>query len=193
MSVQVWEDILKHDIHVHRFAIEDDDDETLPGDASSQIPIFAVSASTGHITAGGKTLRGRTYPWGYVDGILSVLQLCVPGLFLTVSHAVHWLKFSVDNPQHSDFSRLRDFLTRCVLCCEYFLAAIASLRPRTHTQELIDSTGGVHYEAFRTARLEEVAANADNGDSASSSSVMSRIEHEKVWFGLICISCYCRC
>jgi septin 3/9/12 len=63
------EDLQKHDIRIYKFSADDEEEETLPCDASNRYhPIFAVSASTDIVTINGRSVRGRSYPWGIVDG-----------------------------------------------------------------------------------------------------------------------------
>ncbi|EGD74992.1 hypothetical protein PTSG_07215 [Salpingoeca rosetta] len=79
--------LAEHNINVFEFPEDDDDDEEVQDDvanARSAWP-FAVSASTQVLFADDKEMRGRAYPWGYVE---------------------------VDNPQHSDFVGLRNLIIR---------------------------------------------------------------------------------
>ncbi|CAB3359685.1 Hypothetical predicted protein [Cloeon dipterum] len=62
-----------------------------------------------------KKVRGRQYAWGVVE---------------------------VDNPQHSDFARLRSFLVS------------------THMQDLKDVTHDLHYEAFRAHCIAQISQQA---------------------------------
>lgn len=65
---------------------ENDDPETLLENKEilSKIP-FAVVGSDKELKIGGKTIRGRQYPWGVID---------------------------IENEQHCDFSSLRKMLIR---------------------------------------------------------------------------------
>lgn len=77
---------------------------------------FAISASNDEHEVRGKKVLGRAYPWGVVE---------------------------TENPQHSDFVRLRSLLV-------------------THMQDLIEVTREVHYENYRSQRL----ANRDTAPVA---------------------------
>ena len=66
---QVWEDLKKHEIEVFDFPRDAEDDESVAVDLESLVyPIFAVCSSDATITADGRSFRGRSYPWGFVDG-----------------------------------------------------------------------------------------------------------------------------
>lgn len=71
---------------------------------------FAVVGSNTVVEAGGKKVRGRMYPWGIVE---------------------------VENPLHSDFTKLRQMLIS------------------THMQDLKDVTCDVHYENYRAEHISE--------------------------------------
>jgi cell division control protein 11 len=72
---------------------------------------FSIIGSDEEITVNGRTVRGRQYPWGAVEG---------KAYAGTHTHYIIYLKyfcfffslFIVDNPQHSDFGRLRSALLR---------------------------------------------------------------------------------
>ncbi|KAG8289933.1 Septin-4 [Homalodisca vitripennis] len=73
---------------------------------------FAVVGSNTVIEVGGCKVRGRQYPWGVVE---------------------------VENPKHSDFSKLRNMLIT------------------THMQDLKDITEDVHYENFRAQCISQIS------------------------------------
>jgi cell division control protein 11 len=80
------EDIDHYEIPVYNFPydIEEDDEETIADNSELRALLpFAIVGSEEEIIVGGNLVRGRRYPWGIVE---------------------------VDNPQHSDFSRLRSAL-----------------------------------------------------------------------------------
>ena len=64
---------------------------------------FAVCGADTKVEVEGKTIRGRQYSWGMVE---------------------------VDNPDHCDFSKLKNVLL-------------------DHRQDMMDVTNNVHYEKFR--------------------------------------------
>ncbi|KAI0223131.1 Septin-4 [Lamellibrachia satsuma] len=71
---------------------------------------FAVIGSNTKVEVNGKKVRGRLYPWGIVE---------------------------VDNPDHCDFTKLRQMLIS------------------THMQDLKDMTRDVHYENYRAQYIKE--------------------------------------
>ena len=90
---------------------------------------FAVVGSERNVIIDGKSVRGRKNRWGVVN---------------------------VESEQHCEFMHLRNFLTRCVFsfvslqspCADIYFAT-----PRTHLQDLIETTAQIHYEAFRSKQL----------------------------------------
>lgn len=88
------EDIDHYEIPVYNFPydIEEDDEETIADNSELRALLpFAIVGSEEEIMVSGTPVRGRRYPWGIVE---------------------------VDNPQHSDFSRLRSALLLYVLRLE---------------------------------------------------------------------------
>lgn len=80
------EDIEYYNIPVYNFPydVEEDDEETIQDNSELRALLpFAIVGSEEEIMVGGETIRGRRYPWGIVE---------------------------VDNPTHSDFTRLRNAL-----------------------------------------------------------------------------------
>jgi cell division control protein 11 len=85
-EVQINEDIEHYNIPVYNFPydVEEDDEETIAENSELRAMLpFAIVGSEEEIMVNGEPIRGRRYPWGIVD---------------------------VDNPQHSDFSRLKTAL-----------------------------------------------------------------------------------
>ena len=98
--LQVMEDIEYYGIPVYNFPydVEEDDEETIQDNSELRALLpFAIVGSEEEIMINGQPVRGRRYPWGVVE---------------------------VDNPQHSDFSRLRSALLMCV--------RIIHFRPPSH-------------------------------------------------------------
>ncbi len=66
----MWDDLQENGIRVFEFSRDADDDESVIADTDVLAhPVFAVSASEKTIAADGRSVRGRSYPWGYVDGL----------------------------------------------------------------------------------------------------------------------------
>lgn len=83
---QIMEDIEYYGIPVYNFPYdaEEDDEETIADNSALRALLpFAIVGSEEEIMIDGEPVRGRRYPWGIVD---------------------------VDNPDHSDFARLRSAL-----------------------------------------------------------------------------------
>jgi septin 3/9/12 len=87
---------------------------------------FAVVGSEANVIIGGKAVRGRKNRWGVVN---------------------------VEDENHCEFTHLRNFLTRYVLC--QYIASHDTKQSllRTHLQDLIETTAQIHYEAFRSKQL----------------------------------------
>ena len=75
---------------------------------------FAVVGSEKNMTVNGAHIRGRQNRWGFIN---------------------------VEDPNHCDFTALRDFLLR------------------THLQDLIETTSHIHYEGFRQKQLMALKEN----------------------------------
>lgn len=90
---------------------------------------FAISGCEKSIVVDGKPVRGRRFGWGVVDSTLFV------GGRGQVARRSHARSFAVDNPEHCDFTPLRNYLIR------------------THMQDLVDTTRFYHYEQYRTQSL----------------------------------------
>lgn len=86
MALQIMEDIEYYGIPVYNFPYdaEEDDEETIADNSALRALLpFAIVGSEEEILIDGEPVRGRRYPWGIVE---------------------------VDNPDHSDFTRLRNAL-----------------------------------------------------------------------------------
>ncbi|GAA5858009.1 hypothetical protein JCM5353_008162, partial [Sporobolomyces roseus] len=83
---RIMEDIEYYNIPVYNFPydVEEDDEETIQDNSELRAMMpFAIVGSEEEIEVNGEPIRARRYPWGIVE---------------------------VDNPQHSDFGRLRNAL-----------------------------------------------------------------------------------
>jgi cell division control protein 11 len=128
------EDVEHYDIPIYNFPydIEEDDEDTIQDNselrvraltrsflsgfshiAQSMLP-FSIVGSEEEIEIEGEPVRARIYPWGVVE---------------------------VDNPKHSDFSRLRGALLS------------------THLADLKSLTHDVLYETYRTEKLSRTVHN----------------------------------
>ncbi|KAF9198887.1 hypothetical protein BGZ49_000176 [Haplosporangium sp. Z 27] len=108
---RVMEDIEHHNIPIYNFPYdpEEDDEETIEENSElrSLLP-FALIGCEEEIEVNGRRVRARQYPWGVVE---------------------------VDNPEHSDFAKLR-------------FALLSS-----HLQDLKEITHDYLYENYRTEKL----------------------------------------
>ncbi|KAG6850323.1 hypothetical protein H0H93_014898 [Arthromyces matolae] len=108
---RIMEDIEHYDIPVYNFPydVEEDDEETIQDNSELRALLpFAVIGSEEEIEIDGQPVRARIYPWGIAE---------------------------VDNPKHSDFSRLRSALLN------------------SHLGDLKSLTHDVLYETYRTEKL----------------------------------------
>jgi len=110
LKKRIMDEIQKHGIRLYDFPDcdqdEDEDFRNLTKQLKSTIP-FAVVGSNAVLEVKGKKVRGRAYPWGVVE---------------------------VENPEHSDFVKLRTMLI-------------------TFMQDLKEVTQDVHYENYRAQKL----------------------------------------
>ncbi|BGP18562.1 Cell division control protein 11 [Rhodosporidiobolus nylandii] len=116
---RVMEDIEYYNIPVYNFPydVEEDDEETIQDNSELRALMpFAIVGSEEEIAVGGELVRARRYPWGIVE---------------------------VDNPQHSDFQRLRTALLS------------------THLTDLKEITHDHLYEVYRTERLSSSIFRSD--------------------------------
>lgn len=95
---------------------------------------FAIIGSDEEIVVNGRTVRGRQYPWGAVEGKWAHIMLRWTSI---LTHNI------VDNPQHSDFARLRSALLS------------------SHLQDLKEITHDFLYENYRTEKLSRTVNGGD--------------------------------
>ncbi|GAA5891205.1 hypothetical protein JCM8208_002540 [Rhodotorula glutinis] len=108
---RVMEDIEHYSIPVYNFPydVEEDDEETIQDNSELRALMpFAIVGSEEKVEVNGEPIRARRYPWGLVE---------------------------VDNPQHSDFQRLRNALLS------------------THLTDLKEITVHWLYETYRSEKL----------------------------------------
>ncbi|KAF8898516.1 septin [Infundibulicybe gibba] len=120
---RIMEDIEHYDIPVYNFPydVEEDDEETIQDNSELRALLpFAIIGSEEEIEIDGQLTRARIYPWGVAE---------------------------VDNPKHSDFSRLRSALLN------------------SHLGDLKSLTHDVLYETYRTEKLSRTV-NSDAQDSS---------------------------
>ncbi|KAL0883073.1 hypothetical protein ABMA27_016542 [Loxostege sticticalis] len=118
LKTRILNDLEEHQIQVYQFpeCDSDEDEEFKQQDRELKAAApFAVVAADTVLEVGGKRVRGRQYPWGIVD---------------------------VENPRHSDFTKLRTMLIS------------------THMQDLKDVTQDVHYENFRAQCISQISQHA---------------------------------
>jgi septin 4 len=100
-----------------------------------------VASSDSFVEVAGKRLRGRVYPWGIVEGshfsIFHRLWFCPSRGILNKCDPF----FAVENPSHSDFSKLRTMLIQ------------------SHMHDLKETTQDLHYENFRAKAIARIAQN----------------------------------
>jgi cell division control protein 11 len=121
---RIMEDIEHYDIPVYNFPydVEEDDEETIQDNSELRALLpFAIIGSEEEIDIDGQPVRARIYPWGIAE---------------------------VDNPKHSDFSRLRSALLN------------------SHLGDLKSLTHDVLYETYRTEKLSRTV-HADNTHDSS--------------------------
>ncbi|BEJ16292.1 hypothetical protein CspHIS471_0508970 [Cutaneotrichosporon sp. HIS471] len=123
---RIMEDIEYYNIPVYNFPYdpEEDDEETISDNRELRglLP-FAIVGAEEEIMIGGEAVRGRRYPWGIVE---------------------------VDNPDHSDFGRLRSALLG------------------SHLTDLKEITHDFLYENYRTEKL----SRSVGGDSAADTALL---------------------
>ncbi|KAG6868326.1 hypothetical protein C0993_004935 [Termitomyces sp. T159_Od127] len=120
---RVMEDIEHYDIPVYNFPydVEEDDEETIQDNSELRALLpFAIIGSEEEIEIDGAPVRARIYPWGIAE---------------------------VDNPKHSDFSRLRSALLN------------------SHLGDLKSLTHDVLYETYRTEKLSRTVHTDTNESS----------------------------
>lgn len=108
---RIMEDIEHYDIPIYNFPydVTEDDEETIQDNSELRALLpFAIVGSEEEVEVNGQPIRARIYPWGIVE---------------------------VDNPKHSDFSRLRSALLI------------------SHLSDLTALTEDMLYESYRTEKL----------------------------------------
>ncbi|XP_014367194.2 septin-2 isoform X1 [Papilio machaon] len=118
LKARILQDLEDYQIQVYQFpeCDSDEDEEFKQQDRELKAAVpFAVVAADTVMEIGGRRVRGRQYPWGIVD---------------------------VENPRHSDFTKLRTMLIS------------------THMQDLKDVTQDVHYENFRAQCISQISQHA---------------------------------
>lgn len=133
LKANILKDIEANQIQLYKFpecdSDEDEDFKRQDRDMKQSVP-FAVVGSSTIFEVGGKKFRGRQYPWGVVD---------------------------VENPQHSDFIKLRTMLIS------------------THMQDLNDTTQDVHYENFRAQCISQMSQQQNKGGSGGNSKIRGEV------------------
>ncbi|KAF9527310.1 Septin-domain-containing protein [Crepidotus variabilis] len=122
---RIMEDIEHYDIPIYNFPYdeEEDDEESIADNMELRAMLpFAVVGSEEEVEVDGELVRARVYPWGLVE---------------------------VDNPNHSDFVRLR--------------AAILG----SHLNDLKTLTEDVLYETYRTEKLSRSVETSPGGNRDS--------------------------
>jgi cell division control protein 11 len=97
---RVMEDIEHYGIPVYNFPydVEEDDEETIQDNSELRAMLpFAIVGSGDEVEIDGQPVRARIYPWGVVE---------------------------VDNPKHSDFSRLRSALLKYATLTSFYLTIL---------------------------------------------------------------------
>ena len=118
LKKRILSDIKANGIQIYSIPDCDEDDEDYREhirQLKDAIP-FAISSSVEFHDIKGRKVRGRAYPWGIVE---------------------------TENPDHSDFVKLRSMLV-------------------SHLQDLREVTHDLHYENYRRERL--IARNTSNSD-----------------------------
>lgn len=139
---RIMEDIEHYGIPVYNFPydVEEDDEETIADNSELRTLMpFAIVGSEEEIVVNGEPIRARRYPWGIVE---------------------------IDNPKHSDFSRLRSALLN------------------THLTDLKEITHDFLYENYRTEKLSrtvhsDYADSSVTGDDLANQSVRLKEEQLK--------------
>ncbi|TFK74332.1 GTP binding protein [Pluteus cervinus] len=131
------EDIEHYDIPVYNFPydIEEDDEETIQDNMELRAMLpFSIIGSEEVVEIDGEAVRARVYPWGIAE---------------------------VDDPEHSDFQRLRG-------------AILGS-----HLNDLKSLTEDVLYETYRTEKLSR-SVHANNSSSRHSQILPEELANQSV-------------
>lgn len=127
LKVRILEEIEDNNIRIYQFpecdSDEDEDFVEMNKELKDSLP-FAVIGSNTFIVKEGNRVIGRQYPWGVVE---------------------------VENPEHSDFAKLRNMLIR------------------THMQDLKEVTRDIHYENFRSQKLSSTNTSMDQSQVSQTS------------------------
>jgi len=121
---RIMEDIEHYDIPVYNFPydVEEDDEDTIQDNSELRALLpFSIIGSEEEIELDGQLVRARIYPWGIAE---------------------------VDNPKHSDFSRLRSALLN------------------SHLADLKSLTHDVLYETYRTEKLSRSVNAVDAAETS---------------------------
>lgn len=81
------EDIEHYNIPIYNFPydVEEDDEDTIEENSELRALLpFAIIGSDEEITIDGRTVRGRQYPWGAVEGMCYNKRLYMQPLFIFV-------------------------------------------------------------------------------------------------------------
>lgn len=135
IKTRILDEIERYKIRIYELPqLDSDEDEDYirkDQELKSAVP-FAVVGSNAIVEVNGKKVKGRVYPWGIVE---------------------------VENPIHSDFTKLRQFLVS------------------THMQDLKDVTRDIHYENFRASYIQEHMTTAsDQSDQADGGNVRTEAD-----------------
>ncbi|ODV91749.1 hypothetical protein CANCADRAFT_75471 [Tortispora caseinolytica NRRL Y-17796] len=135
LKTRIREELNFHRLRCYPYDLEthDEDDRKSNALIRDMLP-FAVVGSTKEYTVDGTTFLGRKTRWGTLN---------------------------IEDPEHSEFIYLRDFLTR------------------THLQDLIDTTSQIHYETFRCRQLNALRQQ-NAGSSGRESSMSGSVAHYDV-------------
>lgn len=136
LKAKVLSQIAEAEVRIYEFpdcdSDEDEDYKKQDEELKKAVP-FAVIGSNTILEVNGKRVRGRQYPWGIVE---------------------------VENPKHSDFSKLRSVLVS------------------THMQDLKDVTRDVHYENYRAQYITKTMRET-NVDRSSAVVTRAAFEQEE--------------
>jgi len=128
LKEQILKDLRTHQIQIYQFpeCDEEEDEEFKRQDRELKAAIpFAIASSDTFVEVAGRKVRGRQYPWGIVE---------------------------VENPNHSDFAKLRTILIQ------------------SHMHDLKETTQDLHYENFRAKAIAQIS----QGGSARERSKLKR-------------------
>lgn len=121
------EEFKYHNLNLYPYDSDDNlpEEKALNESIRSIIPFAVIGSNTLVTGENGEVFRGRRTKWGNIN---------------------------IEDISQSEFTYLRDFLTR------------------THLQDLIDSTAYVHYESFRSKQLTSLKEQAGHSSNSNSNS-----------------------